>query len=520
MKNILLSILILIVATSFWGCNKTGYGNYPGGEVSKYIPIYDLRALYKGQDVELTTDNLLGSTSIAAVVVSDHSGSNLPDNLLVVQDARRLSQLRGISIDLGADAKSYTPGDSVLIDITGGTLKRVNNILQISGLSTSKINKLPNKVSVVPVVVQAANIARDPERYESTLLAIVDGSFLPLPQPGDILLGDKTVNDGTGNVLLHTNAAAPFANNPLYGRANYFGIAFITEAASRLVIQVRPRVSEDIILLNADSEPQAIIISGFMSDVRGGDGNYEYVQLFAVRDINFAVTPYSVVVTNNAGASNPTGFPQNGWGTGGQRTFKFNLTTGTAAKGTFFYVGGSAKMINGASSTSMATSNWIRSFNYVTTDGDGFGNRTSGLFANSGNASGVAVFNGIVVDSSKTPIDVVMVGSGGNLYSAGPPTVGYKIADNDLYKTIDLITLKPQRYYRSGTNTNFFPYSLADQGYFNQLGGKYNTTMGRWTEQRQQLPKLLEKTSPVSMIEDSLSTKLMRIEGSLEVEDK
>src|SRR6202012_3076720 len=112
----------------------------------------------------------------------------------------------------------------------------------------------------------------------------------------------------------------------------------------------------------------------------------------------------------------------NGWATGGGsvangsiaattfRTFKFNLTTGTAAKGTYFYVGGSAKTINGSGSTSIASSNWIRAFNYTTTDGDGFGIRNSGFFANSGNAFGMAVFNTTAVTKDTQPIDVMFVG--------------------------------------------------------------------------------------------------------------
>lgn len=88
-----------------------------------------------------------------------------------------------------------------------------------------------------------------------------------------------------------------------------------------------------------------------MSDVKGGDGNYEYMQFMATRNIDFSEENFSVVVTNNAGASIPTGFPSKGWATGAAatkgnaRTFKFNLTSGTVAKGEFFYVGGAANKL-------------------------------------------------------------------------------------------------------------------------------------------------------------------------------
>lgn len=519
MKQILSYTIIAAVVLFFAGCKKSGYGNYPGGEISKYISIYDVKTLYKGQDVKLSKENMLGSTSLAAVVISDHTGNNLPDNLLFVQEARRLGQLRGIAIDLGSEAKNFVPGDSVFINLEGGTLTKKDGLTQITGVTSSDITK-HSKVELRPTVVPVANLNADPERYESTLVAVVDGSFIPLPQPGEKLVGDKTVNDGTGNVALHTDADATFANNLLYGRANYFGIVVNGLSGTAVVPQVLPRVKEDIILLSSSADLTPIIITGFVSDVRGGDANNEYVQLMAVQDINFATTPFSLVTTNNAGASTPTGLPRNGWGTGGVRTYKFNITSGTAAKGTFFYVGGTNKLINGSSSTSIADANWVKTRKYDTNDGEGFGTRTGNLLANSGNAFGIAVFKGITVTLETEPVDVIFVGAGGTLYDPNSPEYGYKITSNDLYKTVDLITLQPQPFYRSGNNTFNFPYNASDQGFFNQLGGKFNTTMGRWTERREQKPLLMEKTSPLSFIQDSLSTKLMKIQGATEVEDK
>ena len=521
MNKIFNYLIFLVLFTSIYSCKKSGYGNYPGGEISPYIAIFDLRSLYKGQDVPLTKETLLGATSITGVVVSDHSGNNIPENLIMVQDGRRLSQLRGIALDLGADARSYTPGDSVIIDVEGGILKRVNGTLQISNISKSNISKLPEKVRLTPVVAPVANIINDPDRYESTLLAVVDGSFLPLPKSGDILSGEKTINDGSGNITLFTDIKATFANNSLYGRANYYGILLNSQSSDgKLIPKVCPRVKEDIILLSSNSELQHIIITGFVSDAKGADGNYEYIQFMATSDINFATTPFSVVVTNNAGASTPIGLPKNGWATGGLRTYKINITSGSTKKGAFFYVGGTEKLINGKGSTDISSANWVRAVNYTTTNGDDFGTKTGGLLANSGNASGIAVFKGTKVDANTLPVDVVMIATNGTVYDPTQPEYGYRIADNDLYKTVNLITLEPQPFFKSGNNTLSFPYNASDLGYFNQLGGRYNITMGRWTERRNQKAILMAADSPLSFIEDSFSTKLMKIEGSTEVEDK
>jgi hypothetical protein len=230
------------------------------------------------------------------------------------------------------------------------------------------------------------------------------------------------------------------------------------------------------------------------------------MQFMATRDINFANTPFSVVVTNNANASTPVGFPVNGWGTGGLRTYKMNLTSGTANKGTFFYVGGTGKTINGASSTSISSANWIRSFNYTTTDGDGFGTKTGGLFANSGNASGLAVFAGTTVTGASTPIDVLFVATGGSLFTTTPTAQGYRIANTDWYDIKNPITLDDQPFYRSGSNTLNMSYTTADLGYFYKMGGEYNVALGRWMKARSQNNVLLTKSSVIDEIEGAGST--------------
>ncbi|HEU4470955.1 MAG TPA: DUF5689 domain-containing protein [Flavisolibacter sp.] len=506
MKKLTSYTLLLILLPMFWGCKKD---NYPGAQISPYIAIFDIRDIYKDKDVVLTKDNMFGSDKITGIVVSDHSGRNLPAGLLVVQDRRRLSELRGISIALGASAADYVPGDSVIISVENGTLKKDGGILQITGLSASAVTKVSSGNAIPVNRVPANLILANPGKYESTLVVVVKGGFNPLPAPGDVLAGDKILNDGFGDLTLHTEASASFANNPLAFNANYYGIVFNSiNQGGQAVPQLRMRTGDDVVVLSSTVEVTPIIITGFMSDVNGGDGNYEYVQMMATQDINFAATPYSVVFTNNANASTPTGYPANGWATGGMRTFKFNLTSGTAAKGSFFYVGGSGKMINGASSTSMSTSNWIRSFNYTTTDGDGFGTRTSGLLANSGNASGIAVFAGTNLNAGSRPVDVIFVATGGSLFTPGPPAMGYRIANTDFYDIKNPITLEDQPFYRSGSNTLSLTYSTADLGYFNMLGGEYSTTLGRWTKARAKNNLLLTKTSPVSMIEGEGSTKL------------
>ena len=513
MKILKVYSFLLLVLTSFWGCEKS---SYPGGRVSPYISIFDIKELYRGEDVPLSADNMFGSTQITAMVVSDHSAGNMPSGLLVVQEARRLSELRGLAISIGAEAANYVPGDSVTITVAGGVLTRINGIQQITGVPASAVTKVSSGNVIRPNRVQSNLILTNPQKYENTLVVIVKGGFNPLPGPNDVLSGNKMLNDGFGDLTLHTESTAAFANTKLAFNANYYGIIFNSMGADGkiLVPQQRLRSANDIVVLSSAVELQPVIITGIMGDPMGGDPNYEYIQLMATRDINFASTPYSVVTTNNANASTPTGAPINGWGTGGLRTYKFNLTSGFAAKGTFFYVGGTAKQINGpgntanpGASTNISSANWIRAFNYSTTVGDGFGTPVS-IFANSGNASGVAVFQGTVVNADTKPVDVLFIATGGSLYQASPER-GYRIANTDWYDIKHPITLQDQPFYRQGSNTLNLGYPTGE-GYFNKMGGEYNVTLGRWMKARTQNLTFLQRNATLAEIEGEGATKLLQ----------
>jgi hypothetical protein len=511
MKKIIYTSLVLFSVAIIWsGCKDDNYGNYPGGTVSAFIPMFDLRNLYKGADLNLTNSVMFGSDSIRGVVVSDHTSGNLPKGLLIVQDKLRLNQLRGIAIPIGENASKYVSGDSVHVKIQGGLLKRVDGILQILNISGTDIIKKAANKTIAANRVPSSFIFADPGKYESTLVSIVKGTFNPPLMPTDVLSGDKILNDGFENITLRTEATATFANVKPPFSGNYTGIVVTSSTTDgKLIPQIRLRNASDVTTLSSTIDVPEIVISGYISDVIGVDGNYEYIQFKATKNIDFSITPFAVVTTNNAGASMPATFPINGWALGGLRTFKFNLTSGTVAKGEFFYVGGGAKMINGASSTSIASSKWIRSFNTTTTDGDGFGLKNTGMLANSGNASGMAVFRGTTVVESSQPIDVIWIATGGLLYQAGPPSYGFRVANTDFYDAIDPITLKPQPFYRQGTNTISLIYtSPSDQGFFNQLGGVFDTGLGKWVKARSQKYFTLSKTSTLSEIENTFSTEI------------
>jgi hypothetical protein len=522
----LFSITILVVAIN--SCNRDTYEDYFGATPNDIVSILDVRPLYKGEDVVLSKGNLYGATKVAAVVVSEHAEKNLPEGLLVVQDNRRLSTLRGISIELGAAAAKYHPGDSLLIEVAGGTLTRKNGILVITGLTEANITPRGKGFLAINSIT-VAQLQAKPENYESTLCLINKASFNPTLQPGEAIGGSKPINDGFGDLVLYTNPGTSYAKNTPYVLAAYVGIPFNTNEGP---LTFRTRNGDDII--NMGSSAQQLLITGIQTDPKGADGGYEYVQMLATEDIDFAVTPYSIVFCGNAGTASSNTPLDAGWATGGQRTIKWNINSRSVKKGEFFYFGFQGKKINGSAGTYSfpATTNWYQktytSSSGATNAGDGglvrasvFSN--SGPWANSGNTCGVAIFKGTTVTETSVPVDVLFVATGGGaaVYdNTKNPILGYRITNNDWYSMysiiIDQTTYKPMivpyLHYRSTGNTASMAYpfnelhppgpTASDAGLFSMMGGVYNITLGRWTTARKQvIVELFQATATIDTLE-------------------
>jgi hypothetical protein len=208
-----------------------------------------------------------------------------------------------------------------------------------------------------------------------------------------------------------------------------------------------------------------VVISGYMANTPGDDSPFEYVQLKATENINFASTPYSVVFANNGTAT------ASGWTAGGSVTYGFNLTAGTVAIGDVFYVGGSARLLNGSGSTSMASLTWIRTINTGATAGDGFGNGASGgVLGNGGsNADGFAVFSGLAssLTSSSVPIDGLFFGTATGTAVVSGGSAGYELPVND-------------RYSGGKLQSTSFLFGDPASGGYTKLTGTYNTLTATW----------------------------------------
>jgi hypothetical protein len=160
----------------------------------------------------------------------------------------------------------------------------------------------------------------------------------------------------------------------------------------------------------------------------------------------------------------------------------------------------------------MSFSKWIRSIAYVTNDGDGFGSKSGGLFPNSGNAGGMAIFEGINVTETSVPLDVVFFGgTGATTIFNETNNNGYRIVENDRYNPVDPATTAAQPFFFQGTNLYIIPHqNPANLGLFTKLGGDYNTTTKKWTTARTHLFYQMTLTSAVSEIETGNVTVLSK----------
>lgn len=497
-----LTYLFSFLAISVWlGCEKH---DYAAGVLSPIASIEDVRDLYKTSDITLDKNNLRGADKIVGVVISNPDSLNLPEGIVVMQETRR-KRVRGIILAV-ENASNYKMGDSLIVSITGKKLEKVNGGLQISGLNSADIEVAGTGFIKTPLTVSNLDVIAKPNDYESTLIKIKGGTVSPEPSPTEELVGDKVFVNGADSLVLHTETNAHFASNKTPANASFAGILFIrTQSSGVNQLQLWPRtiddISDRIAPVDPDGEklgPMSIIITGFLNDAAGGDANYEYIQFLATRNIDFEKTPVAVVTCNNAtnNTPDPGEAPSGGWAAGGQRTYKFNITSGTVKKGKFFYVGGTAKTINGANSLSISQLNWVCSINYSNEAGAGFGTKTSNLLANSGNPAGVAVFEGINVLETSIPIDAVFYGgttsASSMKYLYNPATnKGYRVALNDHYSPVDPLTGTDQPFPYQGTNTyklDHFPPELKDHGTYFQFGGKFDGATKKWITPRGYFP--------------------------------
>ena len=211
--------------------------------------------------------------------------------------------------------------------------------------------------------------------------------------------------------------------------------------------------------MNSFSQNPGLVISEILANPSGTDSPFEWIELVATSNINFATTPYTVVCNNSAATAN-------GWIEGGSITYAFQINTGTVNAGDVVYVGGSSMAPTGTK---------IRTINTGTTAGDGFGAAaTGGVVGNGGsNGDGIAVFNlaSAAITSSSVPVDAIFYGSALGTAVLNNGADGYQLPVNDLYTGGKL-----------QANSFFAGDPGGDQSI--RATGLFNTQTGLWSSQR------------------------------------
>jgi hypothetical protein len=206
------------------------YDNPAEGIANNKADVYVVRDAYHGSEVALSPAVLGGAGFTYGVVISDKDGSNILPGSFVIQSTKVTGNqtgdlTRGIVIDMGSNTVvPYAPGDSLLINIDGAKLDRINGKLTISGVTTSKIQKLASNSPVVirPVTLEMLHAAFD--EYESTLVSVhADVADF---SASTTYSGERRLNDNTAaTVFMRTHTDAAFANELVPVNAQFTGIA-------------------------------------------------------------------------------------------------------------------------------------------------------------------------------------------------------------------------------------------------------------------------------------------------------
>lgn len=162
------------------------------------LSIDSIRKMYRGRDT------VLGSFKIRAVVTSDALNKNFGTGNIIVQQEQR-----AIMIYFGSSASALPEmGDSVEINISGATLTRYNDALEIKNIKISKLSTIAKNIPVVPVTISIADLNANFSNYESVLVKILKGK---ITSSGNFS-GNKILTDAIGTITLYTSSVATFAN--------------------------------------------------------------------------------------------------------------------------------------------------------------------------------------------------------------------------------------------------------------------------------------------------------------------
>ena len=220
-------IFIAAVASIFLTACMKEYNNPSVGTVNNLAEIYVVRQAYQGSPLTLDAGKMGGSTQTAGTVISDKASGNIEAGSFVIQSTASTSNTAGdltagIVIEMGGDVP-FVPGDSVVVNLEGATLQRKAGRLVVSGISAGKVNKVASGRTVEAQPVTLGLLETNFGAYESTLVSV--HADVVNHNASLSFKGERSLNDGTGTMILYTRDASTFSSALMPIDAQFTGIA-------------------------------------------------------------------------------------------------------------------------------------------------------------------------------------------------------------------------------------------------------------------------------------------------------
>lgn len=212
------------VVLLFTACKKTDDtkdGIPDPEEVNSILPISDLREVYKSSSVVLGKSNMKNAVSISGIVISDPENGNSPLNKIILQGSKA-GEIRGITLDVGAEYSNYKFGDSITVQVEGLALNQKDGILQIVNVPAASItkNSQGNSPKVNGVLNSIAELESNLEKYESTLVKIPNMRLVTSLR--DLTFGQGfELSDSEDEIAVSINPNASFAEELVPKLADY-----------------------------------------------------------------------------------------------------------------------------------------------------------------------------------------------------------------------------------------------------------------------------------------------------------
>lgn len=294
MKNIKLILVICWIVLLNWACK---YEMPITGDPNPNLSIYDLRNIYKDSPVVLSKSNMKKAVSITGVIISDVDNGNSPSDKIILQGYKG-NNINGIVLDVGSEASSYKYGDSIVVAVEGGTLARVNGVLEISNVG--KITKVVSgrKPLVSATFSSIAALKSEVLKYESTLIGM-GSMFLVDPEVDKKYGNNIRLTDWAEEVEVPVSGGAIFANEVVNNLANYVFVLQLD--AQQNPVLLLPNLN-NIVKLDMEEYKPGLLYAGFpedFSDKIGSSTNLNHDVVFATSKLPWIIRGAYVLNSGN-----------------------------------------------------------------------------------------------------------------------------------------------------------------------------------------------------------------------------